>query len=133
LSGAKPTEIEQRVRCAGDNQSSTDLRNRSALANSVVGFAALNPPYPSTFSKQESAACKRGEMTMAQTGVVKWYNANKGYGFIRRDGEPDVFVHVTDLRAGDLDALAEGEHVTFDIIEGPRGAKATNVRIAESA
>lgn len=61
-------------------------------------------------------------------GVVKWFNAEKGYGFITRDdGQGDVFVHYTAIQERGFRALEEGQRVAFDIVEGPKGLQAQNV------
>ncbi len=61
-------------------------------------------------------------------GVVKWFNAEKGYGFITRDdGEGDVFVHYTAIQERGFRALEEGQRVSFDVVEGPKGLQAQNV------
>ena len=60
-------------------------------------------------------------------GTVRWFNQAKGYGFIERDGEADVFVHHTSIQAVGSRTLYEGEHVTFDIAHGEKGPMATNV------
>lgn len=65
---------------------------------------------------------------MAQ-GTVKWFNLQKGYGFIEREGGKDVFVHVSELAAG-VGTLNEGQAVEFDIAEGQKGPQAVNVRPA---
>ena len=65
---------------------------------------------------------------MPEQGVVKWFNADKGYGFIRRSAGDDVFVHKSALAAGGLDTLAEGEAVEFDVEEGAKGPQAANLR-----
>ena len=63
---------------------------------------------------------------MAQ-GTVKWFNGQKGYGFIAQEGEKDVFVHVNDLAPG-VGTLNENQAVEFDVQEGRKGPQAVNVR-----
>jgi cold shock protein len=62
------------------------------------------------------------------TGKVKWFNDAKGYGFIAREDGPDVFVHHTAIMAEGFRSLTEGQEVAFDIVEGPKGLQAANVR-----
>jgi CspA family cold shock protein len=62
------------------------------------------------------------------TGTVKWFNDAKGFGFIAQEGGKDVFVHHTAISADGFRSLKEGERVEFDIVEGPKGLQAANVR-----
>ena len=61
------------------------------------------------------------------TGKVKWFNAEKGYGFIQRDGGKDLFVHFSGIKSEGFKTLEEGWNVEFDVIQGDRGEQATNV------
>jgi len=61
-------------------------------------------------------------------GTVKWFNAEKGFGFISPESGEDVFVHFSAIQAGGYRSLDEGQAVEFDITQGPKGAQATNVR-----
>lgn len=61
------------------------------------------------------------------TGTVKWFNASKGYGFIERQGGPDVFVHFTAIQSEGFRTLQEGQRVEFSIEKGPKGLQAANV------
>jgi len=63
---------------------------------------------------------------MAQ-GIVKWFNDEKGFGFIERDGAPDVFVHYSAIQSDGFKKLEEGDKVTFDVEEGTKGPQAKNV------
>jgi CspA family cold shock protein len=60
-------------------------------------------------------------------GTVKWFNDAKGFGFITQDEGPDVFVHFSTIQGDGFKSLAEGERVTFDIEDGPKGLQASNV------
>ncbi len=60
-------------------------------------------------------------------GTVKWFNSQKGFGFIEREGGPDVFVHFSGITGNGYKELNEGERVEFTITEGPKGLQATDV------
>ena len=61
------------------------------------------------------------------TGKVKWFNADKGFGFIEREDGDDVFVHFSAIQAEGFKTLEEGQDVEFEIVEGDRGPQAANV------
>jgi CspA family cold shock protein len=64
-----------------------------------------------------------------QTGTVKWFNESKGFGFIApADGSKDVFVHYSSIANSGFRTLAEGQSVTYDVENGPKGPQATNVQ-----
>lgn len=60
-------------------------------------------------------------------GTVKWFNSAKGYGFIGREGGPDVFVHFSAIQMEGFKNLQEGESVEFEVVEGQKGPQAGNV------
>ena len=60
-------------------------------------------------------------------GTVKWFNDSKGYGFIQQDGGDDVFVHFSAIQGSGFKTLAEGDRVTFEVQQGPKGLQAANV------
>jgi cold shock protein len=61
-------------------------------------------------------------------GTVKWFNNNKGYGFIKQDDGGDIFVHHTSIDMTGFRSLAEGDRVTFEVGQGAKGPSATNVK-----
>ena len=62
------------------------------------------------------------------TGTVKWFNAEKGFGFIEQDGGgPDVFAHYSAIATQGYRELQEGQHVTFEVNQGPKGPQAANI------
>lgn len=66
-------------------------------------------------------------MSDRMTGVVKWFNADKGYGFLRQEDGADVFVHYSAIQGAGFRTLEEGERVEFEITEGQKGKQASNV------
>jgi CspA family cold shock protein len=68
-------------------------------------------------------------MASRTTGVVKWFNSAKGFGFISRDGGSDVFVHYTGIRGTGYRSLEEGARVEFALTEGPKGLQAEEVDV----
>ena len=60
-------------------------------------------------------------------GTVKWFNDAKGFGFIQREGGPDVFVHFSAIQSSGFKSLVEGDKVEFEIVDGQKGPQAANV------
>jgi len=69
-----------------------------------------------------------GDGIMAN-GTVKWFNERKGYGFIEQDEGSDIFVHHTGIQGSGFKTLKEGDRVTFEVEEGPKGLRAVNVSV----
>ena len=65
-------------------------------------------------------------------GTVKWFNADKGYGFIQPESGEDVFVHFSAIQTSGYRSLNEGQAVEFDVAQGPKGPQASNVRPIEA-
>ncbi len=64
-----------------------------------------------------------------EKGKVKWFNATKGFGFIEREDGSDIFVHYSAINAEGFRTLAEGQEVSFDVVEGDKGLQASNVQL----
>jgi len=67
--------------------------------------------------------------TLMIEGTVKWFNEAKGFGFLSREGGPDVFVHHSEIRAEGFRTLNEGDKVKFEIVDSPKGPRAANVTL----
>jgi CspA family cold shock protein len=82
-----------------------------------------------TRSAQCAADCPLKEKTYMTVGIVKWFNAEKGFGFIEQDGGgPDVFAHYSNIASSGYRELTEGQKVEFDITQGQKGPQAENIR-----
>ena len=80
------------------------------------------------FSTSRLAGKETGEIKVVrEKGVVKWFNAAKGYGFIQRASGDDVFVHFSAIQANGYRSLDEGAEVEFEVKQGPKGLQAENV------
>jgi cold shock protein len=70
------------------------------------------------------------EQVQMEQGTVKWFNDAKGFGFLSRPNGEDVFVHFSAIQANGFRSLQEGQPVTFDVVKGPKGLQAENVKPA---
>ena len=68
-------------------------------------------------------------MSDAITGTVKWFNESKGFGFLEREGGPDVFVHFSAINDSGFRSLTEGQKVSFTVTQGQKGPQAENVTV----
>ena len=75
-----------------------------------------------------SARSRTQEGSLAEQGTVKWFSNEKGFGFISREGQDDVFVHFSAIEGEGYKSLTEGQAVEFDVVDGPKGKQAANVR-----
>jgi CspA family cold shock protein len=75
-----------------------------------------------------SAPLGHQEGQVAEQGTVKWFSNEKGFGFISREGQDDVFVHFSAIQGEGYKSLTEGQSVEFDVVDGPKGKQAANVR-----
>ena len=106
-------------------------RSKTPADHSLGVFALVNDDQRSSTGVGTALALKitqRDRRTMAQ-GTVKWFNGEKGFGFIAQDGGgPDVFVHFSAIVADGYRSLEENQRVEFDITQGQKGPQAENVR-----
>jgi CspA family cold shock protein len=82
---------------------------------------------PSTYSFLFTVR-RSNKMAERVTGTVKWFNASKGFGFLAREGGPDVFVHYSAIESEGFRTLQEGQQVEFEIEQGPKGLQAAHVK-----
>jgi cold shock protein len=105
---------------------------------SVLARANCGPVYPQAFgavldaSGKELSAHNHGglpskEREMKEEGTVKWFNSDKGFGFIRRVSGGDVFVHHSAIQGTGDKSLSEGDRIEFEVVQGPKGLQAQNV------
>jgi cold shock protein len=77
--------------------------------------------------REPARTSESGEEAVREKGIVKWFNAAKGYGFIQRGSGDDVFVHFSAIQANGYRSLDEGAEVEFEVKQGPKGLQAENV------
>ena len=85
------------------------------------------PFYPKTVPVRAAQQQRLGELVVREKGIVKWFNAAKGYGFIQRSNGDDVFVHFSAIQMNGYRTLEEGSEVEFEVKRGPKGLQAENV------
>jgi CspA family cold shock protein len=88
----------------------------------VGGFCFVDAQAKRSDSTRPEEAC-----TFMIEGTVKWFNESKGFGFLSREGGPDVFVHHSEIKAEGFRTLNEGDRVRFEVVNSPKGPRAANV------
>jgi len=89
----------------------------------------MRPSYTAPQSSQGDSLIQGKERNPLTTGTVKFFNAEKGYGFIARESGDDVFVHYSNIQGSGYKSLDEGQKVEFDVAPGRKGEEAQNVRV----
>jgi CspA family cold shock protein len=79
------------------------------------------------FARKSTTNNESGDWYVMEKGIVKWFNAAKGYGFIQRSSGDDVFVHFSAIQSNGYRSLDEGSEVEFEVKQGPKGLQAENV------
>ena len=104
----------------------TDCRVSSSVRAEGLGVCTATPHGLS--SPLEGIHTTQGGSTTVANGTVKWFNADKGFGFISQPEGPDVFVHFSAIQMSGYRSLEEEQTVEFDVQQGPKGLQAANVR-----
>jgi cold shock protein len=119
----------------GDNSPQVEIASRSDTLDlgrrirlGVLACSAI-PLYSQTIPLEFSDTSRNEGIVMEQ-GTVKWFNDAKGFGFLSRANGGDVFVHYSAIKSDGFRSLQEGQAVEFDVVKGPKGLQAENVRIA---
>ena len=97
------------------------------VASMVSGMTSISK---NGTNSQKSVSSSENSTDGRENGTVKWFNGNKGFGFITRDNGDDVFVHFRSIRGQGHRTLIEGQRVEFDVTEGEKGLQAEDVAIA---
>src|SRR6202163_4754585 len=117
-----------------------NLQMQWPAASKLVQLAAFESCGSSAVTPLQSVSCldcagtsrrtlqQKGHSANMETGTVKWFNDSKGYGFISRQNGEDVFVHFSAIQANGFRSLQEGQQVQFDVVKGPKGWQAENVK-----
>jgi CspA family cold shock protein len=96
-----------------------------------VDASTANPVAPARSISRAPTPGGHTDLAIQETGTIKWFNTEKGFGFIARDsGGKDVFVHISALERSELTALNEGDRVIVDIVEGRKGLEAARIRLS---
>jgi len=97
--------------------------------DALCSFSAYRRDLPAPVLRASALhQSKRKQSNTMETGTVKWFNDAKGYGFISRQNGEDVFVHFSAIQSGGFRSLQEGQQVQFDVVKGPKGWQAENVK-----
>jgi cold shock protein len=119
----------QKKACAGyQGGLSGTIKLRFVLAYFVAPPAYVGDLPAEVQRKLSAISIKKECSNTMETGTVKWFNDAKGYGFISRQNGEDVFVHFSAIQANGFRSLQEGQQVQFDVVKGPKGWQAENVK-----
>jgi cold shock protein len=100
------------------------------VVESDLAFLPVLLPLNSQSIPLEFSDTSRNEGIVMEQGTVKWINDAKGFGFLSRANGEDVFVHYSAIKSEGFRSLQEGQAVEFDVVKGPKGWQAENVRVA---
>jgi CspA family cold shock protein len=94
-----------------------------------MGIGAVDFRRQNGIEGREFQFCSSNSMEVPMTGRVKWFNDQKGFGFIEVEGDKDVFVHHSAIQGAGFKSLKEGDEVEFEVTKGPKGPQASNLKI----
>ena len=117
--------------CKPESSSHLPANMYNLIAFDLCGreqYPALKRDLPALSCEFQRILQQKEQSNIMETGTVKWFNDAKGYGFISRQNGEDVFVHFSAIQANGFRSLQEGQQVQFDVVKGPKGWQAENVK-----